>query len=83
MSMSTRLEENRAVYQQAKQAEGEGEADAIRRVGAFIAEHDYDQDNPPLAVIFDLCVEYDDNAADSARQAQLAKAIFALLDVII
>ena len=37
----------------------------------------------PLAVIFDLCVEYGDNAADSARQAQLAKAIFALLDVII
>lgn len=81
MDMSTRLEENRAVYQRAKQAEGE--ADAIRRVGAFIAEHDYDQDNPPLAVIFGLRVEYDDNAADSARQAQLAKAIFALLDVII
>ena len=81
MGMSTRLEENRAVYQQAKQAEGE--ADAIRRISAFIAEHDYDQDNPPLAVIFDLCVEYDDNVADSARQAQLAKAIFALLDVII
>lgn len=81
MGMSTRLEENRAVYQQVEQAGSE--ADVIRRISAFIAEHDYDQDNPPLAVIFDLCVEYDDNAADSARQAQLAKAIFALLDVII
>ena len=53
--MNTRLEENRAVYQQAKQAGSE--ADAIRRIGAFIAEYDYDQDNPPLAVIFDLCIE--------------------------